>query len=271
MIKIAHESPLCIMPRVRELTDYCYALVHLFEEHPSYFEYFLESKAKGRMVLLDNSIFELGVAFESDKFASWITKLNPDEYIVPDALEDTAATISNFDKWIENYKDLPGKKIGVVQGKTYTELYDCYKYMAEKADKIAISFDYNYYTLTALGNNKYQKYCNGRYKLINDLIGDNAINFSKPHHLLGCSVPAEFGFYGSFPMVYKFIDTLDTSNPVVNGMYNIKYGSLGVKDKISVKLADLFNVKSIKDEGMKIIEHNIAQFKEIVNSPRSIK
>ena len=271
MIKIAHEAPLCIMPLVRDLTDYCYALVHLFEENSQYYDYFIESKDKGRKILLDNSIFELGVAFNADKFAEWIVKLTPNEYIVPDALEDTNTTISNFDSWLKNHKDLPGKKIGVVQGKTYKELYECYKYMSDKADKIAISFDYSYYLLTALGANKNQQFCNGRYKLLNDLLGDSAINFKKPHHLLGCSVPAEFGYYGSWPKTYSFIESLDTSSPVIAGMHNIKYEPYGLKDKISVKMVDIFNIKSIKPEGLELIKHNIERFKQIVTSPKTIE
>jgi hypothetical protein len=271
MIKIAHEAPLCIMKDVREMTDYCYALVHLFEECQEYYDYFIESKSLGREVLLDNSIFELGVAFNSDKFAEWITKLQPTEYIVPDVLEDSSATMNSFEKFIEKYKDLPGKKIGVVQGKTYKELYDCYSFMSNKADKIAISFDYSYYLTTGLGKNKYQQYCNGRYKLINDLISDNIINLNKPHHLLGCSLPAEFGFYGSWPKTYKFIQTLDTSNPVVNGMHNIKYETYGVRDKLSTKLIDVFYVKNIKEKGIELIKHNIQHFKKIVNEPNKIE
>jgi hypothetical protein len=270
MIKIAHEAPLCIMKEVRDMTDYCYALVHLFEECQEYYDYFVESKSLGRTVLLDNSIFELGVAFNSEKFATWISKLEPTEYIVPDVLEDSEGTMKSFEDFISKYKDLPGKKIGVVQGKTYKELYDCYMYMSDKADKIAISFDYSYYLVTSLGKNKYQQYCNGRYNLINSLIGDSAINMNKPHHLLGCSLPAEFGFYGSWPKTYKFIQSLDTSNPVVNGMHNIKYEPYGVKDKLDTKLIDVFHVKNIKEKGMSLIKHNIEQFKKIVNDPSSI-
>lgn len=271
MIKIAHEAPLCIMSQVRDMTDYCYALVHLFEEYPAYFDYFVESKKKNRTVLLDNSIFELGVAFSSDKFSEWVLKLLPDEYIVPDALEDVNTTIDNFKDWEKNYSNLPGKKIGVVQGKTYAELYDCYQFMSENADKIAISFDYSYYLTTARGSNKYQQYCNGRYKFINDLMEDGIINYSKPHHLLGCSVPAEFGFYGSYPNTYKFIESLDTSNPVICGMHNIKYDSYGVKDKLNVKMIDVFNIKKIKEPGLKLIKHNVDQFKKIVTAPNTIK
>jgi hypothetical protein len=267
MIKIAHEAPLCIMPRVRELTDYCYALVHLFEEYPEYYKFFEESKKLNRTVLLDNSIFELGTAFDADKFAGWVEKLQPTEYIVPDVLEDCEGTIQNFKNWISKYKDLPGKKIGVVQGKTYKELYECYKFMSDSADKIAISFDYSYYLTTALGSNKYQQYCEGRYKLINNFLEDKIINFNKPHHLLGCSIPAEFGYYGSYPNTFKFIESLDTSNPVIHGMHNIKYEPLGLKDKLNVKMIDFFSVKKVKEEGMKLIEHNISQFKKIVVSP----
>jgi hypothetical protein len=270
MIKIAHEAPLCIMPRVRELTDYCYALVHLFEECEEYYNYFVESKQLGRTVLLDNSIFELGKAFDSNKFASWIEKLQPTEYIVPDVLENSQQTIESFNNWLNNYGHLPGKKIGVVQGKTYSELYDCYKFMSEKADKIAISFDYEYYLLTARGNNKYHQYCHGRFKFINDLLGDQAINLNKPHHLLGCSLPAEFGYYSTWPKTYSFIESLDTSNPVVNGMHNIKYLPYGLKDKLATKLIDVFYVKKIKPEGLELIEFNINQFKTIVTNPNSI-
>lgn len=271
MIKIAHEAPLCIMPHVREMTDYCYALVHLFEECSEYYDYFLESKKLGRTVLLDNSIFELGVAFDSDKFASWVEKLQPQEYIVPDSLEDTDTTIKNFDKWLSTYKDLPGKKIGVVQGKTYKEIVECYKYLSDKADKIAISFDYSYYLVTALGINKYHQYCNGRYHLINSLLDGGFINTNKPHHLLGCSLPVEFGFYGSNYAKYKFIDSLDTSNPVVNGMHNIKYESLGVKDKLSIKLIECFYVKSVKKEGLDLIDYNIKQFRNIAHTTQLTK
>jgi hypothetical protein len=71
--------------------------------------------------------------------------------------------------------------------------------------------------------------------------------------------------------MFRFIESLDTSNPVINGMHNIKYGPFGVKDKLNVKLIDFFYVKSIKKEGMNIIEDNIKKFKQIVTSPSDIK
>lgn len=266
---IAHESPLCLMRKVREKTDYCYALVHLFEESQEYYDYFVESKNLSRKVLLDNSIFELGTAFDADKFATWIDKLKPDEYIVPDVLENSADTIENFNKWNSKYKDLPGKKIGVVQGKTYQELYDCYKFMSSNADKIAISFDYSYYLLTAAGENKYMKYADGRYRLITNLLSDGVVNLNKPHHLLGCSLPYEFGYYSSLKRTFSFIESIDTSNPVVAGMHGVQYEKYGLKNKLNVKLVDLF-YNSVPSDREDIIFANISKFRDIALKPESL-
>ncbi len=63
MIKISHESPLSMLDISRTYNDYDYALVHLFEKHPSYYQFFEDSLRQGRTVLLDNSIFELGTFY----------------------------------------------------------------------------------------------------------------------------------------------------------------------------------------------------------------
>jgi len=69
MIKIAHESPKSIFKTVQDFTDYDYALVHLFEEDPEYFKLFEDAIKDDREVILDNSIFELGNAFNPAAFA----------------------------------------------------------------------------------------------------------------------------------------------------------------------------------------------------------
>jgi hypothetical protein len=122
MIKIAHESPKSIFKEVQKHTDYDYALVHLFEEDPEYLKQFQDAKEAGREIILDNSIFELEEAFDAEKFAGWVLELKPDWYIVPDALEDAKKTVQQMTEWNNKYKNLPGKKIGVVQGKTYSKL-----------------------------------------------------------------------------------------------------------------------------------------------------
>ena len=98
-IKVSHESPIALLPQSVEYNDYQYCLVHLMEEQDEYKEWFLEkyrAKVPNGEILLDNSIFELKEAFDSEKYAVWCEKIQPNYYIVPDVLENGPATISNF-------------------------------------------------------------------------------------------------------------------------------------------------------------------------------
>lgn len=239
-MKISHESPLSLMPQSRKYNDYDYALVHLFEELPEYYEFFKQSVSMGRHVLLDNSIFELGHAFDSDKFANYIIELNPTEYIIPDVLENTLGTMDSALDFVEKYPDLPGKKIGVVQGKTYEELVMCYQYMdtSINVDKIAISFDYSYYQQAVPHPNKWMAFALGRAQTLIRLQNDGIINKDKPHHLLGCALPIEFFFYREG---FDWIETIDTSSPIVHGLLDIVYEPGSLVNKQSIKLVDLIH------------------------------
>lgn len=257
---VSHESPISILKESRNYNDYDYALVHLFETHPEYYNFFKDSIKMGRQVLLDNSIFELGKSFDPKKFAKYVKELKPNFYIVPDVLEDGYETIKSFHDFVNKHTDLPGIKIGVVQGKTYDELVDCYKYMSDNADYIAISFDYSYYLVTGTGKTKLQRYASGRYKFINDLKRDGIWNDFKPHHLLGCSLAKEFSFYDND----RTIRSVDTSNPVVAGIKELRYnGNLGLEDKPSIKLADLID-HEVTDSQMEDIQYNVNEFKGII-------
>ena len=50
-MKIAHEAPLSVMHRLMQVTDYDYALVHLFEESHAYHNYFVDALKRGRYVI----------------------------------------------------------------------------------------------------------------------------------------------------------------------------------------------------------------------------
>ena len=258
---ISHESPISLLNQSQSYNDYDYALVHLFETHPKYYDFFKKQVKLGREVLLDNSIFELGEAFDSDRYAEYIKELKPTYYIVPDVLEDGYQTIQKYSEFANKYKDLPGLKIGVVQGKTYDELVDCYRYMSQYSDYIAISFDYSYYILTGIGKNEMERYCDGRRRFIQQLKNDGLWNSYKPHHLLGCSLAKEFSYYRGD----NSIRSVDTSNPVVAGIKELRYnGNLGLDSKPSIKLADLID-HEVTDSQMEDIRYNVNKFKNIVH------
>lgn len=261
-ILVSHESPISMLEESVQYNDYDYALVHLFEKYPEYYNFFKKSIANGREVLLDNSIFELGTAFDSDKFAEAVKDLKPTYYIVPDVLEDGIQTVKNFVDFTAKYPDLPGLKIGVVQGADYDQLVNCYQYMSEFADYIALSFNLNYYLARGRGSSKLERWCNGRQAVIQDWINDGVWNWSKPHHLLGCSVPQEYRFYVD-KNIYN-IRSLDTSNPVMAGIKGMRYaGDLGLKDKPQGLLADHLEAELTDDQKEDIL-YNTKCVKEIL-------
>lgn len=263
MVKIAHEAPISIIEEVGKLTDYSYCLVHLLEEQPKYLEYFEKCRDEGREVILDNSIFELGTAFDADKFAGWVKRMRPDEYIIPDVLENCDETIDSAKKWMDKYHDLPGKKIGVVQGKTFQDIVECYsKLVMMKVDKIAISFDYSYYEKSFNHSNKLVQWMMGRINLMYELQSLGMFSEEIPIHLLGCSLPQEFRYYRD---LHKYIESIDTSNPVVAGIKGHEYKGLGgLLHKPSIKLFKLINYECNAVEKDKI-RNNIQAFRSITN------
>tara|TARA_R110002167_G_scaffold35388_4_gene113192 strand:- start:5404 stop:6150 length:747 start_codon:yes stop_codon:yes gene_type:complete len=235
------------------------------EENEEYRDWFLTvNKRFGADVLLDNSIFELGESFDPEKYAYWLRKINPNYYIVPDVLEDAAGTMHQWRDWSLNHKPAENKslKIGVVQGKTWQELVDCYRFMAEEADYIAISFDYSYYKYTGTGRDKLELWCSGRQRFIQDLIDKGYWEWSKPHHLLGCSLAKEFGYYVDKGVTN--IRSCDTSNPIVAALKGLRYnGNLGLQQKPSTMLCDLITA-NVDEDTLDDVVYNTKMFKHIV-------
>lgn len=253
---VSHESPLCMLEESKKYNDYDYALVHLFEEEPKYLKYFEES-IKTRIMYLDNSLFELGTAFDSEKFKKWcdhFCNINEDNfyYIVPDVLDDLEGTIKNFKKFNFNR----GKRIGVIQGKTFNEYIDCFKFMKGKCDVIAIPFGRKIRENYPNGNTIDEKNMNSRVDLIFKLKELNLFEGTKVH-LLGCFLPKEYKLYKDIPEIIS----LDTSNPIVHGIKGIKYNDGGLEYKNPTKLVDLLYYE--KDLNYDIIKHNIKMFKKI--------
>lgn len=253
-MKVAHESPLAVFDLVQQHTDYCYFLVHLFEESPAYFEKAQQAVAKGRHVILDNSNFELGKPFDGTRYQYWINELKPTEYVIPDALEDSYETIRKLEEWNEFFRpDTYGKAIGVVQGRSYDDLVWCYRKIEPLIDKVAISFDYSFFRGESLLDKM-----RSRQWLIRSLLDEEVINTSKPHHLLGTYLPQEFGYYKDM----NWIETIDTSNPVVNGYSGIKYTDKGLTKKPETKLFTLIN-EPVNEKQREDILFNIKKFREI--------
>jgi len=267
LMKVSHESPVSILEISREYNDFDYCLVHLLDQYPTYKDFFKSARQTyNREVLLDNSIFELGKAFDSREFWVKAKEIMPNMFIVPDVLEDAKGTIESFNAFEESTSDIKSsfltKAIGAVQGKNWHELKECYKFMADNADMIAISFDFSYYQVTGEGTTHLEKWCSGRQRFISDLINTGAWNWSKPHHLLGCSLAKEFKYYVDRDI--HNIVSCDTSNPIVAAIHGLKYDAdYGLQSKPSTKLADLIEHK-FTDDQLELVKYNTTMFKKII-------
>lgn len=255
---VSHESPISMLELSKKYNDYDYALVHLFDNYPQYFNFFKQSLKEGRIVYLDNSIFELGKSFNPERFAQYCYELgtiNPDNfwYIVPDVLEDSLNTINNFKDF--NYK-IQGNSIGVAQGADLESFLHCFEFMKENADMVAISFDYSFY-VTDSTKNKFVNCKLGRQKLIKFLDENNYLKDTKIH-LLGCGLPQEFKAYKNIPEIIS----LDTSNPVVHALKGIMYTKDGLLTKDTQKLIELLEAKPSVQQIEAVIK-NTRMFKEI--------
>lgn len=262
-IKRFHEAPISIFDKVQQVTDGDYFLVHLYEDHPEYLAKFYQAKTKGRETILDNSIFELGTAFDMDRFANWVGETEPTWYIVPDVLENRTGTLANLRKWNDKYgNSFPNsKKIAVVQGHSYEEIKSCYQHIAfyGEVDMIAISFDYSVYEQLVPSPNKYISWALGRAAVLGKLVEEHVIMEHLPHHLLGIGLPFEGLFYKKYDWIYS----IDTSNPVVHGIKGIEYEpGYGLLWKESQKLHEMINYPADKID-WELVENNIQEFQKI--------
>ena len=87
-MKVSHEVPLNLLDLSPKFNNYDYCLPHLLDKYDQYKDYFIEAKKQGRYIIMDNSLHELGEAYNTERLLHWIEILKPDEFIVPDVWEE---------------------------------------------------------------------------------------------------------------------------------------------------------------------------------------
>lgn len=233
MIKRYHEAPLSIFHMVQEHSDGDYALVHLLSI-PSYRRAFEDALAQGREVILDNSLFELGKAFDGKRFAEEVLALKPTYYIVPDVWKNSIETVKSFDEFLEAFPDLPDEgRVGVAQGETIDEVAYSYRAMVDRCDMIAFNFDFSNLAADVQAPKRVQMSI-GRMRVIQELDKRGVLRPDKKHHLLGCGVPSEIQWMNS----NSYITSIDTCHPVMTGMMGFEYSPLGFNEKCQFKMCD---------------------------------
>jgi hypothetical protein len=259
MVKVSHETPLCLLDDSIHFNDYDYALPHLFDSEPEYLEYFRRAKAAGRYIIMDNSLHELGHAYSTDRLMHWVNELEPNEFIVPDVWEDKTASIVNARSWANVVMPKNTTKVAVVQAQTIHEAFECtriYKDLGYK--KIAYSYGASYYNDICTHPNKNLGKALGRVYVISTLYKQGVLHPNDRVHLLGCQVPQEFGWYRDI----ECIESIDTSNPVMAALEGIRYTNAGLTEKPKANMNDYLYMLADQVD-YNLLTHNLNKFREI--------
>jgi hypothetical protein len=258
-MKISHEVPFCLLEKSREFNDFDYLLPHLMDENEEYKNFFYKSKEMGRYIVMDNSLHELGTAYNTERLLYWINEIKPEEFIVPDVWEDKDASVRNAKLWSQ--VELPDgvMKVAVVQAKSYHEAVLCtqaYKDFGYK--KIAYSYGASYYNEICPHPNKDLGKAIGRFMVISQLLKDKILNDTDRVHLLGTASPIEFGLYNGM----QCIESIDTSNPVMAAIGELPYTNMGLSSK---PLANMNKYQDISLEFVNedLVEYNVEMFRKI--------
>jgi hypothetical protein len=261
-MKVSHEIPFVYLENSLKFNDYDYLLPHLYDKHPEYKDFFIRDNHKQhRYIIMDNSLHELGVPYSKGRMISIIEEVKPDEFIVPDAWEDSIKSMRNAKEW--SFIELPEgvTKVAVVQGKSFSEVVKCYQtYKWLGYDKIAFSYGASYYNDEFPHPNKDVGKALGRQLVISKMINMGLIGSKDRIHLLGCSLPQEFLYYQDI----KQIESIDTSNPIMAAFDGTTYSNWGLGSKPKTKIDEVVNLP-FDEEVYTRIKHNVYEFKLINN------
>jgi len=259
-IQVSHEVPVSLLEKSLEFNDYDYCLPHLLDENKEYRDFFYKSRWDlGRYIVMDNSLHELGEAYDYKRLKYWISELEPHEFIVPDVWEDKTHTLVNAKFWSKMDLPLNTTKVAVVQAKSLGEAIECYNTLktSHQYTKIAFSYGASYYNDLFPHPNPMIGKMMGRILTITTLYKKQVITKCDSVHLLGCSLPQEFSYYSDFP----FIDSIDTSNPIIHGLKGIRYSDFGLLYKESDKIDKLIGLNGNWED----VEYNIRKFRSFIN------
>ena len=258
-IKISHEVPFCLLEQSREFNDYDYLLPHLMDQNEEYRNFFYKSREMGRYIVMDNSLHELGEAYNTERLMYWIDEIKPNEFIVPDVWEDKNESVRNAKLWSQI--ELPDgvMKVAVVQAKSTHEAILCtqaYKDFGYK--KIAYSYGASYYNEVCPHPNKDFGKAIGRFMVLSSLYEQRILTKFDRVHLLGTASPIEFGMYKNI----ECIESIDTSNPIMAAIDETAYDERGLYKKPIANMNNFQNM-NLEDLNQYLVYWNVKRFREI--------
>ncbi len=117
--------------------DYVFILLHMLIENKEYRDFYLDKKNDFKLIILDNSAFELGKSMDVKLLLSWGKKLrevHPEsiiEIIIPDSYGNKLETLELMYDFFNNedYDEYDFQYMAVPQGKNSEDLIECLNIM----------------------------------------------------------------------------------------------------------------------------------------------
>ena len=231
MIKISHEFPknYYLEGFTEDLVDYQYCLAHRFLSDAAYRNYFYKYKDLGGEVYLDNSLYELGEAFDRSMYMKIICTLKPDYYFLPDVFNQTTSNIESqlsFFKNVDPISYIDSKPVAVCHGMTPKDIISSFRILNSALPDyamIAIPFG-SHAWLNEEDDPKYlrKSKCeddNARMAANRGIFLNRYYKTLKKRniHLLGCKGLREIPFINCLESA-DFIRSIDTSLPVTSAL-----------------------------------------------------
>ena len=146
----------------------------------------------------------------------------------------------------------------VIQGKDKNAAYLCAGLLDGLGyKKLCISYGASWYNDFFPHMNEDLGKSLGRIRFVNGLLKLKQYKDIQ-FHLLGCSVPQEFGWYDNHPQ----IESIDTSNPIFAALEKNIYSSNGLNEKPKLNMNTSFNIDGSKVNYNSVLK-NIEMFRSI--------
>lgn len=260
---ISHEVPLELLETSLTFNDFDYLLPHYYVKYPKYKEFFIKAREKGRNIYMDNGLFEGGV-FPENELLDIINEVKPNQFIVPDAWNNSYITLNNAQHWINIKNKLPKETelMIVLQGKSYSELSELV-WSSIKLGYKSFGFNHSSIAYADIFPNKDPLISRtmGRVVTINRLMEEDVFDKLKKCkiHLLGCNLFIEPLYHNK-----QYITSIDTSNPIIMGLKGKEYdGNLILKPYKPEEKIEIFMEREILKNELDIIFKNISKFRQI--------
>jgi len=259
-MRISHEIPKALFEKSRAFNSYPYVLGHLIKLDSDYKEFYKQELQKSDFSILDNSAFELGKSIPFDELMSVARELRPTHLVLPDTVHDKETTLKNSVDFYKQYKvelkQLGITPIGVVQGDSFDELYECIEeYIDAGIYYIAIPFD-------CIKDTDYSTIRRLFFRVLRQTLGIKNMSMLD-FHFLGLQNPQEMLLYSNLEK--ELITSIDSSSPILHGVMGNRFNEWGTNQpKPKLKLADNLDIE-ISDDTWNKISNNINHFKKFCN------